>query len=78
MADQAIPQFFQNLSEQIRGVTNAIGTQSVSQVIQTYDGNPKEYKNWIKNIEKYGVLSRLAGDQLKLVAYQSSRGLVSD
>jgi len=78
MADQAVPVFFQNLSEQIRGVSNAIGTQSVSQVVQTFDGNPKEFKNWIKNIEKYGVLSHLADNQLKLVAYQSSRGLVSD
>ena len=41
MADQAVPQFFQNLSEQIRGVTTAIGTQSVSQIVQSFDGNPK-------------------------------------
>jgi len=78
MANQVIPHFFQNLNEQIKDVKTAISTQTISQVVQSFDGNSKEFKNWIKNVEKYGTLSNLDENKLKFVAYQSSKGLVSD
>jgi len=78
MADQVIPHFFQNLNEQIKDVKTAISTQTISQVVQSFDGNSKEFKNWIKNVEKYGTLINLDANKLKFVAYQSSKGLVSD
>ena len=78
MANQIIPELFQNLNEQIKDVKTAISTQTISQVVQSFDGNSKEFKNWIKNVEKYGTLTNLDENKLKFVAYQSSKGLVSD
>ena len=78
MANQIIPELFQNLNEQIKDVKTAISTQTISQVVQSFDGNSKEFKNWIKNVEKYGTLTNLDENKIKFVAYQSSKGLVSD
>ena len=47
-------------------------------IVQSFEGNPKEFKNWIKNVEKYGTITNLEENKLTLIAYQSSKGLVSD
>ena len=42
-------------------------------------GDPKKFKEWVKSIEKYAVLANLGnGDRIKRVAYQASRGPVSE
>ena len=42
MANQIIPELFQNLNEQIKDVKTAISTQTISQVVQSFDGNSKD------------------------------------
>ncbi|CAG2218423.1 unnamed protein product [Mytilus edulis] len=70
----------QALSAQVEHLSNTVGTQSVSQVIPSFGGNPKEFQEWIKAVEKYAVLTHAIGnaDRVKLIAYQSSKGAVSD
>lgn len=78
MADANIAQVFQNVAEEMGNVSVQLGAQGISQIINPYDGDPKKYKDWVKSIEKYAVLTNLDNDRIKRVAYQSSRGPVSD
>ncbi|CAG2232497.1 CNBP [Mytilus edulis] len=70
----------QALSAQVELLSNTVGTQSVSQVIPSFGGNPKEFQEWMKAVEKYAVLTHAIGnaDRVKLIAYQSSKVAVSD
>jgi len=78
MAEPNIGEIFMNVGNQLSNVSAILGTQSIAQVISTFDGNPKHFKNWMKNIEKYGTLTGLDEEHLKMVAYQSSKLAVSD
>lgn len=76
MANQE--EFFVNLSDQIGTLSNAIGAQGVAQVVSPYDGDPSTFKEWVKSIDKYAVLANIPAPRVKLIAYQTSRGTVSD
>jgi hypothetical protein len=73
MAEQDVATIFENLGRQLTNVCTIVGTQSISQVIPPFSGEVGEYKLWIKRIEKYGVLTGVTDERLKLVAYQSSK-----
>ena len=79
MAEQQneMVQLFRNLATQMAGVSTAVGAQGVAQLIKSFEGDPKQYKEWIKSVEKYAVLTGLDNNRIKLVAYQASRGAVS-
>ncbi|KAK6167882.1 hypothetical protein SNE40_021811 [Patella caerulea] len=70
-------EFYRNLGAQLIGLSSSISTNSVANIIEPYKGDPKLFKEWIKNIEKYCVLATVSEDRVKLVAFQSSRGVVS-
>lgn len=79
MAEQdAIGGIFRDLTVQLANVSAAVGTQSIAQIVPAFSGNSKEFRAWIKAIEKYAMLTELGDDKKKLVAYQSSSGSVSD
>ncbi|MCG7884346.1 MAG: hypothetical protein JAY96_22495 [Candidatus Thiodiazotropha endolucinida] len=69
---------FRNVAHEISGVHTTIGAQGVAKIITSYEGDPKLCKEWVKSIEKYAILTQLGEDQKKLVAYQASKGAVSD
>ena len=47
-------------------------------VVPIFDGKPGDFRNWVKAIEKYIILSRLGEKDTKAIAYQRSSGVVSD
>jgi hypothetical protein len=51
---------------------------NVSKVVPPFNGEPSQFKIWIKDVEKYGVSTGITGEEIRLVAYQSSRNSVSD
>lgn len=59
-------------------VSTALGAQGVNQIVVPFEGEPKKFKEWVKSIEKYAVLTNLGNDGIKRVAYQAGRGPVSD
>ena len=72
-------QVFQNLAVEMSYVSTALGAQGINQIITPYEGDPKKFKEWVKSIEKYAVLANLGNDDsIKRVAYQASRGPVSE
>lgn len=70
-----VPQPLQGLTTAITLLHNQLG---VSHSITKYDGNPKAFREWLKQIKKYAIISNADNDKVKLIAYQSSIGAVSD
>ena len=56
-----------------------LATQNVGQALTKFKGNPKNYKTWMKEVEKFCLLQNINGDvRKKLIAFQASEGPVSD
>ena len=68
------------ITENDRCVVKIIGKhcQGVNLDVTPFDGKAKDFKNWMKAVEKHTRLNQLNEDQTKLVAYQTTRGAVSD
>ena len=66
------------LSEQMYGVSDKLGVLGSSIQIQVYEGNPKQFLDWIKCIEKQAMLDNLNDERVKRLAFRTSRGAVSD
>jgi len=45
---------------------------------QSYEGDPKKFQNWVKQIEKYAFMTETPVEKVKLIAYKTSSGPVSD
>lgn len=70
-------QNFETISSQLTGLTSAVYTQSVSQIVNTFEGDPKQFKEWVKSIEKYAKLTNLNDKDVPKVAYQKLLGTCS-
>ena len=68
----------QGFSDQLTKLSTVISTQGVSQVVSVFEGEPNQFRDWIKSIEKYILLAGGDENQSKRLAYQTSRGAVSD
>ena len=69
---------FEGLSGAIGTLATNVHAQGVCTKIEVYPGEPKGFKEWIKSIEKYTLLTKADGVQTKCIAYQASKGAVSD
>ena len=69
---------FQTLSNQIVALSSVVQAHSVSTNVPTYDGTPSKFKDWVKALGKYGVLTGCDDEKLKLLALQTSQGALSD
>jgi predicted RNA-binding Zn-ribbon protein involved in translation (DUF1610 family) len=69
---------FGTLGNQITNLNSSIKAQGVLNIVPEYDGNSKNFKDWIKAIEKYGVLADLTDISKRHIALLTSRGSVSD
>lgn len=75
---QALDKGFGELTSQLTGLTSAVYTQSVSQVVTPFDGDPSKFKNYVKAVEKYATLTRLVDRDIPMIAYQTSLGPAGD
>ena len=75
---QEVPQF--NFNVDIQRLADAITNRNdLFQLIPNrYDGDPKKFREWIKQIEKYCFMTDTHRDKVKLIAYKTSTGPVSD
>ena len=71
MAEVNIPALFDRLGEQMLGLSQTIKSQGVTLDITPFDRKTKDLK-------KHARLNQLNEEQTKLVAYQTTRGAVSD
>ena len=64
MAEQRLVQLFEELSGAL-GTLTTTGAQGVGNKIDVYSGEPKGFKDWIKSIEKYALLTNADDAQTK-------------
>ena len=64
--------------QRLDAMTNLLNAQSIAQIVQPFSGEPRNFRGWMKEVEKFGLLSQ-SGDQERInVAYQTAKGVVSD
>ena len=61
-----IGQVFQQLAVQMANVLSALNEQGILQIVQVFDGNLMNFRDWIKQIEKYNTLTNLREAQNKI------------
>ena len=70
--------FEQNLLRQLQNLELNFTAASSLVAIKPWLGNRKEFKVWIKSVEKQGFLTNGNDDRLKHISLQTSGGAVSD
>ena len=71
-------ELFQSVDGHMTNLKTTMGDQCVAEIVQSFDGsNLKEFKEWIKSIDKFGPLTRISNERVKYIAYQASTGPVS-
>ena len=78
MAQQDVGAAFAAIAGQMQAVSRALGTQGVSGVVDSYEGESSKFREWIRNLEKYALLVGADDETRKRIAYQTSKGGVSD
>jgi len=65
-------------NNQLSGISAKMTSQTVSGIVPIFDGKPNEFRDWTRSIEKHIFISGLPANDAKSIAYQRSKGLVSD
>ena len=65
---------FRNVAQEISGVHITIGAQGVAKIITSYQGDPKQCKEWLKSIQKYAILTQLCGHIRRDCRQEQSNG----
>ena len=59
-----------SFSTQLANLPTVINAQGVSQIVGTFEGEPSNFRDWIKSIEKYILLAGGHDIQTKRLAYK--------
>lgn len=62
---------------QVKAITAALSVP-LSSVITPFEGDAQKFKQWIKEVEKYSVMSGKQGHEIPMLAYITSKGSVGD
>ena len=65
-------------SEELRQLGSILTGQQLTLSIKKFNGKATEFREWIKSIEKWAQIQKCPTEKCKMIAYQSSRGVVSD
>ncbi len=68
----------QQLHTQLSGIATILSAQKVDSAVTKFNGEPRKFKTWVKDIEKHRIILNGATDSAKAIAYQSAEGPVSD
>ena len=77
-AAEQLGQFFHALTVQLVSFTSAVHSQGVANIVPTFSGNHAHYKNWIKAIQRYEILTGVDDNKLKGITLQTAQGPVAD
>ena len=59
-------------------MSHLILSQSISTFVKEFSGKPPQFRDWVRQVEKYVQLNQLPTEKAKFVAYQTATGVVSD
>ena len=63
---------------ELSNVAKSLATRGITTAVEPFEGSPQKFRDWIKSIEKYAILTGADAATKKLIAFQSSKGPVSD
>ena len=72
------PDPMQVLGQEVREVAKEFRTGRICQTIKPYDGTNRSGKGWLKDLEKAKLSLELPDNRAKMLAYETSSGLLSD
>jgi len=75
--EPVLGQMMKSFNDKLSNVTTLLTSQGLKNLVNTFDGDPKNFSEWIKSIEKYCRLTGLELNSCKTLAFQSSSGYVS-
>lgn len=67
-------EFFIN---QIKAMTAALSIP-LSSVVTPFEGDPRKFKQWVKEVEKYALMSGKQNNEVPTLAYMTCKGSVGD
>lgn len=65
------------LMSQMRAVTAALSVP-LSSVITPFEGDPRKFKQWLKEVGKYALMSGKPEHEIPMLGYVTSKGSVGD
>ena len=69
----------QSLNKTLEKLRSVVETNSITNTITPFTGQDQTlFSSWLDEIEKYSILAKVDEKNVKLIAYQSARGAVSD
>ena len=73
-----LEQAFKSLQNEVHNVNVILGVQGAAQNIKPFNGeNKAQFREWIRDIEKYKTMMTMAENNCILLAYQASKGAVT-
>ena len=67
-----------SLGPLIQQFSNALTLQRYARAVPVFDGDPKQYKGWMKALEKHHELTNSTPRDSCLLAYEMTQGVASD
>ena len=64
--------------QQLGTISSTMAAQGIGNLVPNFSGKPQEFRDWIMSLDKYRTLTRADPDEIKRVAFQTARGVVSD
>ena len=68
---------FKWIANQVKGLQTAISVPLL-QVVKTFEGDSSQFKQWVKDIEKYAQMARLDNTDIPRIALMTCTGTVGD
>ena len=75
---QALGKIFAAITVQLASLTKAVNSQGVSDIVKKFSGSPSQFKDWIKSIQRFEILTGADDAKLKNITLQTAEGPVAD
>ena len=63
--------------DQLKALQTAVSVPLFS-IVQTFEGDPTQFKQWVRNIERYAQMARLRDQDIPQIVHVTCTGLVAD
>ena len=63
--------------DQLKALQTAVSVPLFS-IVQTFEGDPTQFKQWVRNIERYAQMARLRDEDIPQIVHVTCTGLVAD
>mgnify|MGYP006878681023 CR=1 FL=1 len=67
----------QQIMETFQALRTAVSVPLFS-IVQTFEGNPSQFKQWVRNLERYAQMAKVSEGELPSIALVTCTGLVAD